>query len=66
MTKMIEKGKSDFTGPELKGKKLGVIGLGAIGVMVANSAVALGMRVSGYDPFISVTSAWPIRDARFI
>jgi len=58
VTKLIEKGKSNFDGPELKGKKLGVIGLGAIGVMVANAAVALGMRVTGYDPFISVESAW--------
>ena len=56
--KMIEKGKSDFTGPEIKGKKLGVIGLGAIGVMVANDALSLGMDVSGYDPFISVEAAW--------
>ncbi|HOD14945.1 MAG TPA: phosphoglycerate dehydrogenase [Spirochaetota bacterium] len=55
---LIEKGKSDFTGPEIKGKKLGVIGLGAIGVMVANDALALGMEVSGYDPFISVEAAW--------
>ena len=58
VTKLIEKGKSNFEGPELKGKKLGVIGLGAIGVMVANSAVSLGMQVSGYDPYISVESAW--------
>ena len=56
--KLIEKGKSDYTGPEIKGKKLGVIGLGAIGVMVANSAMDLGMQVSGYDPFISVEAAW--------
>ncbi len=56
--KLIEKGKSNFTGPEIKGKKLGVIGLGAIGVMVANDAEALGMNVSGYDPFLSVDSAW--------
>jgi len=56
--KLIEKGKSDYTGPEIKGKKLGVIGLGAIGVMVANDALALGMEVSGYDPFISVEAAW--------
>lgn len=55
---LIEKGKSDFTGPEIKGKKLGVIGLGAIGVMVANDAIELGMQVSGYDPFISVEAAW--------
>jgi D-3-phosphoglycerate dehydrogenase len=58
VTKTIEKGKSDFTGPEIKGKRLGVIGLGAIGVMVANDAVELGMQVTGYDPFISVEAAW--------
>ncbi len=56
--KIVEKGKSDFAGFELQGKKLGVIGLGAIGVMVANTAVSLGMKVSGYDPFISVDNAW--------
>lgn len=56
--KLIEKGKSQFAGPEIKGKKLGVIGLGAIGVMVANDALALGMQVCGYDPFISVEAAW--------
>ena len=56
--KLIEKGKSDFAGPEIKGKRLGVIGLGAIGVMVANDAVELGMNVTGYDPFISVEAAW--------
>ncbi len=55
---LIEKGKSGFTGPELKGKRLGVVGLGAIGVMVANDAVGLGMQVSGYDPFISIEAAW--------
>jgi D-3-phosphoglycerate dehydrogenase / 2-oxoglutarate reductase len=54
----VEKGKNKFVGPELLGKTLGVIGLGAIGVMVANAAVALGMRVLGYDPYISVESAW--------
>ncbi len=56
--KLIEKSKSQFAGPEIKGKKLGVIGLGAIGVMVANDARALGMKVKGFDPFISVESAW--------
>jgi D-3-phosphoglycerate dehydrogenase len=56
--KAIEKGKSEFAGPEIKGKKLGVIGLGAIGVMVANDALSLGMEVTGYDPFISVEAAW--------
>jgi len=55
---LVEKGKSSFTGPEIKGKRLGVIGLGAIGVMVANDAVALGMEVVGFDPLISVESAW--------
>ena len=56
--KMVEKGKSAFAGPEIKGKRLGVIGLGAIGVMVANAANALGMPVYGYDPYLSVKSAW--------
>lgn len=56
--KMVEKGKSAFAGPEIKGKKLGVIGLGAIGVMVANAANSLGMQVYGYDPYLSVKSAW--------
>ncbi len=61
--KLIEKGKSDFAGPEIKGKRLGVIGLGAIGVMVANDATALGMEVTGFDPFISVDSAWGLSRA---
>ncbi len=56
--KMVEKGKGAFTGPEIKGKTLGVIGLGAIGVMVANAANHLGMTVYGYDPYLSVKSAW--------
>ena len=55
--KLVEDGKSQFDGPEIKGKKLGV-GLGAIGVMVANDAEALGMEVIGYDPFLTVDSAW--------
>lgn len=55
--KMVEKGKSQFAGPEIMGKTLGVIGLGAIGVLVANAAVALGMNVVGYDPFLSVKAA---------
>ncbi len=55
--KMVEKGKSQFVGPELKGKTLGVIGLGAIGILVANVAVALGMDVIGFDPFMSVPNA---------
>lgn len=56
--KLVEKGKSQFVGPEIKGKTLGIIGLGAIGVLVANAAVSLGMDVLGYDPFISVDGAW--------
>jgi D-3-phosphoglycerate dehydrogenase len=55
---LVEKEKSRFEGPELKAKTLGVAGLGAIGVMVANDAVALGMNVIGYDPYISVDAAW--------
>ncbi len=58
--KLIEKGKSNFEGPEIKGKRLGVIGLGAIGVKVANDAIALGMEVSGFDPIISVEAAWEL------
>jgi len=57
---LVENGKSHFEGPERKGKTLGVIGLGAIGVMVANDATALGMHVIGYDPFISVDAAWSL------
>ncbi len=56
--KLVEKGKSNFVGPELQGKTLGVIGLGAIGMLVANAAQSLGMRVIGFDPYISVDSAW--------
>lgn len=59
-SKTVEKGKNAFIGPEITGKKLGVIGLGAIGVLVANDAVKLGMEVYGYDPFISVNSAWSL------
>ncbi len=55
---LIEKGKKNFVGTEISGKKLGVIGLGAIGTLVANAAEELGMNVMGYDPFISVDSAW--------
>lgn len=58
IAKQIEKGKSQFAGPEIMGKKLGVIGLGAIGVLVANAAQSLGMEVYGYDPFLSVDAAW--------
>jgi D-3-phosphoglycerate dehydrogenase len=57
---LVEKGKSKFEGPELRGKTLGIVGLGAIGVMVANDAVNLGMRVIGYDPYISVEAAWDL------
>ena len=56
--KLVEKGKSAFAGPEIKGKTLGVVGLGAIGVMVANLATSMGMKVLGYDPYISVDAAW--------
>ncbi|MBQ2696503.1 MAG: phosphoglycerate dehydrogenase [Clostridia bacterium] len=56
--KLVEKGKGQFVGPEIKGKKLGVIGLGAIGVMVANAAQNLGMDVIGYDPYLTIDSAW--------
>jgi D-3-phosphoglycerate dehydrogenase len=56
--KLVEKGKSNFAGCEIMGKTLGVIGLGAIGVMVANDAAALGMNVKGFDPYISVDAAW--------
>ena len=55
--KMVEQGKSQFVGPELKGKTLGVIGLGAIGILVANAAISLGMEVVGYDPYLSVDNA---------
>lgn len=60
VSKMVEKGKSAFAGPEIKDKKLGVIGLGAIGVLVANAADALGMEVYGYDPYLSVDAAWSL------
>ena len=58
VAKLVEKGKSAFVGPEIKGKKLGVIGLGAIGILVANAAHSLGMDVYGYDPYLSVDAAW--------
>lgn len=61
IAKTVEKGKSQFAGPEIMGKKLGVIGLGAIGVQVANAAAALGMDVYGYDPYISVNAAWTLK-----
>ena len=56
--KLVEKGKSSFVGPEISGKTLGIVGLGAIGRLVANAAESLGMKVIGYDPFISVDAAW--------
>jgi len=56
----VEKNKSKFEGPEIMGKTLGVIGLGAIGVLVANTAIELGMKVIGYDPYISVEAAWAL------
>ena len=55
---LVEKGKSAFAGPELCGKNLGVIGLGAVGALVANTALQLGMTVRGYDPYMSVDAAW--------
>ena len=58
ISKDVEKGKKNFAGGEIKGKKLGVIGLGAIGAEVANAAASLGLEVLGYDPFISVNAAW--------
>ncbi len=58
VAKLVEKEKSKFAGREIEGKKLGVIGLGAIGVLVANTAKRLGMEVYGYDPFISIDNAW--------
>lgn len=58
ISKLVEKGKGAFAGPEILGKKLGVIGLGAIGVLVANAAQKLGMQVYGFDPFLSVDAAW--------
>lgn len=63
IAKAAEKAKKQFAGCEIKGKKLGVIGLGAIGAEVANAAVALGMDVYGYDPYVSVGAAWRISSA---
>jgi D-3-phosphoglycerate dehydrogenase len=60
VAKLIEKGKGAFAGPEIAGKKLGVVGLGAIGILVANAAHNLGMDVIGFDPYVSVESAWSI------
>lgn len=61
--KAAEKAKKAFAGTEIMGKKLGVIGLGAIGALVANAAVDLGMDVYGYDPFVSVNAAWKLKPA---
>ena len=58
LAKSVEKGKKQFVGNEIKGKTLGVIGLGAIGSRVANCAIELGMEVYGYDPYISIDAAW--------
>lgn len=67
IAKAVEKEKSAFAGCEIKGKKLGVIGLGAIGAEVANAAAALGMEVYGYDPYISINAAWGLsRDVKHI
>lgn len=63
VAKLVEKNKSTFAGPEILGKRLGVVGLGAVGVHVANAAVSLGMDVVGFDPFISVESAWGLSRA---
>lgn len=60
IAKAAEKEKKNFAGTEIMGKKLGVIGLGAIGVKVANAAVSLGMEVYGYDPYLSVNAAWSL------
>lgn len=60
IAKAAEKEKKNFAGTEISGKKLGVIGLGAIGVLVANAATGLGMEVYGYDPYISVNAAWSL------
>ena len=65
VAKQVEKGKSKFAGVELKGKTLGVIGLGAIGGLLANAAIALGMNVVGCDPFLSVDAAWNL-DSRIV
>ena len=63
LAKSVEKEKSNFAGTEISGKTLGVIGLGAIGGLVANAAVSLGMEVHGYDPYISITGAWNLSDS---
>ena len=58
-----KRARSAFVGPEIKGKTLGVIGLGAIGILVANAASSLGMEVYGYDPYLSVDAAWGLSRA---
>jgi len=63
IAKAAEKEKKNFAGSEIMGKKLGVIGLGAVGVQVANAAVALGMEVYGFDPYLSVNAAWSLSRA---
>ena len=63
IAKSAEKAKKAFAGTEIEGKKLGIIGLGAIGVKVANAAVSLGMEVMGYDPYVSVQNAWNLSRA---
>ncbi len=60
IAKLVEKEKKNFAGSEIMGKKIGVIGLGAVGVLVANACVGLGLEVYGYDPFISVDAAWSL------
>ncbi|MDR3293520.1 MAG: 3-phosphoglycerate dehydrogenase [Clostridiales bacterium] len=60
--KLVEKYKNQFVGPELTGKTLGVIGLGAIGILVANAAIGLNMKVLGYDPYLSVDAAWTLNN----
>ena len=63
IAKQVEKGKSNFAGPEINGKTLGIVGLGAIGVLVANAAVALGMNVIGYAPYFSIKNALALDNA---
>ena len=58
MHKLVEDGKKDYAGSELQGRTLGIVGLGAIGRLVANAAIGLGMKVIGYDPEITVDAAW--------
>ncbi len=63
ISRLVEKGKGAYVGPEISGKTLGVVGLGAIGVLVSSAAVSLGMDVYGYDPFLSVETAWGLSSA---